>query len=135
MSAQQPASDWDPIDWHALEPGGAKTTTQKDGMMPAWRDWAKETAVGVNAPVDFVLLDLVVSAALAIGNARAAMATADFAQPSVLWRSVVAPPSQRKSTAQNVFNSRAGKRPTRRLLPAGRGQVDDDDRGFPKRSP
>ena len=136
MSAQQPGNDWDPIDWRALEPSGAKSPTLIDKTTPAsWRDWVKETTAGVNTPVGSVPLDLVVGAAEAIGNARAAVATADFAQPSVLWGSVVAPPSQRKSTAQNVFNSRAGKSPARRRLPAGLGQFDDDDRGHPRRSP
>jgi hypothetical protein len=105
MNDQQPGNDWDPFNWHAFEPSGAKSPTLNDEMMPAfWRDWVKKTTAGINAPVGFVLLDLVVSAAGAIGNSRAAVATVDFAQPSVLWGWVVAPSSQRKSTAQNVFN-------------------------------
>ena len=49
MSDQQPSNDWDPIDWRALEPSGAKSPTLIDEMMPAsWRDWVKETTAGVN---------------------------------------------------------------------------------------
>jgi hypothetical protein len=69
MSAQQPGNDWDPIDWRALEPSGAKSPTLNDEMMPAsWRDWVKATTAGVNAPVGFALRYLVVSAPEAIGN-------------------------------------------------------------------
>jgi hypothetical protein len=135
MSDQQPGNDRGPIDWRALESSGVNSPKLNDEMMPAsWRDWVKETTAGVNTPVGSVLLDLVVSAAGGIGNSRAAVATVDFAQPSLLWAR--SSRRRRNPRARLRTSSILGQgKVRRRRLPAGRGQFDDDDRGIPKRSP
>lgn len=96
------SAQWRPIDRRVFNSGDVPAPELGPEKIPAtWRKWIWDTAIAHNAPRDYVALNLFVAAAGAIGNARCAVATATWSQPSVLWGMAIGAPSIRKTTAQS----------------------------------
>jgi hypothetical protein len=63
------------------------------------REWVENTAAVKNAPVDFVVLGLLVAAAGMIGPKRLVSPWDGWTEPSILWGALVGQPSTKKSPA------------------------------------
>ena len=64
-------------------------------------DWVKATAESKSAPVDYVALALLVTAAGLIGPKRRVSPWGGWYEPSILWGALVGPPSVNKSPAMD----------------------------------
>lgn len=68
-----------------------------------WGHWCVEHARSRNVPVDYLGVSLLAMTAGLIGNARWAMVSPDWIEPSVLWVALVGGPSAGKSPAVDPF--------------------------------
>jgi hypothetical protein len=66
-------------------------------------DWVKTTAESKSAPVDYVALGLLVTAAGMIGPKRRVSPWDGWDEPSILWCGLVGPPSQHKSPSLDPY--------------------------------
>ena len=97
-----PSIRWGPIDQRVFTTGDVPAPELGPEMIPAaWRKWVWDTATAHNPPADYVAMNLFVGAAGAIGNARCAVATTAWSEPSVLWGVDIGPPSSRKTKSQS----------------------------------
>ncbi len=68
-----------------------------DMFGPWWARWIRRTAVGANAPPDYVAAPLLAAASALIGNARWARGWSGWNEPPALWCASVGKPSSGKS--------------------------------------
>ena len=71
-------------------------------------DWVKTTAESKSAPVDYVALGLIVTAAGMIGPKRRVSPWDGWDEPSILWGALIGPPSVNKSPALDPLRDAVG---------------------------
>ena len=72
--------------------------------LPAqWATWCIETAHAKACPVDYVALNLIITASVCLGNSRRLAASGDWQEPPHLWGAIVGPPSGGKTPSQQPF--------------------------------
>jgi hypothetical protein len=101
---KEPADDWPPINIEAITRGLlAAPPLTEDALPRGWSEWIHGASRDTGAPIGYITLTLLASAASAIGNTRTVVANASLIQPSVLWGALVGPPSTNKSPALSPF--------------------------------
>jgi hypothetical protein len=68
-------------------------------VLGPWKDWVLTAAKGANAPVDYVVANLLAAVAALIGNARNVSPWPSWSEPTVVWIALVGDPSSGKSPA------------------------------------
>ena len=74
-----------------------------DCLPPQWATWCIETAHAKACPVDYVALNLIITASVCLGNSRRLAASGDWQEPPHLWGAIVGPPSGGKTPSQQPF--------------------------------
>jgi hypothetical protein len=92
--------DWSPPDMGVLSEGRRPPPKfPLEAFCPFWRNWLTVSAECASAPVDYVAAGLLVGAASLIGRARSARPWSGWAEPSILWLSIIGAPSSGKTPA------------------------------------
>ena len=111
-------SGWPPINHAALSKSLLTAPVLTESKIPeGWSNWIHDTSVDTGAPIGYVTLNLLTTAASAIGNTCIVVATESWYEPSVLFGMMVGVPSARKTAAQRPFQRAIED--TERALTAG----------------
>ena len=95
---------WPEIDATLLEDGrGAVPAFPLDVLPPEWARWVEDTAQDAGAPIDYVAQAVLASVAALCGAGVMAQVATFWAEPLVLWQTLVGWPSSSKSPALGVI--------------------------------
>jgi hypothetical protein len=84
---------WPEVDLSLLdERHGAPPPFPLDVLPPFWRRWTQDAAAEAGAPADYVALSLLTAAGSLMPD-RQVMAAPGWAEPCILWTTLVGPPS------------------------------------------
>lgn len=72
-------------------------------LPPAWTEWCAAMAKAKACPIDFIALNLLVSASAWLGNSRHVAAINDYVEPPHIWGAIIVPPSGGKTPSQQPF--------------------------------
>src|SRR3984893_18002463 len=91
---------WPETDASLLEEGRpALPAFPLQSLPPWWRAWVSETALGADAPVDYIVQALLASLAGVCGAGVVAQITETWHEPMSLWQAPVGRPSNGKTPA------------------------------------
>ncbi|GLS18758.1 hypothetical protein GCM10007874_17750 [Labrys miyagiensis] len=104
LSAQQEPEfgSWENPDLSLLGTGRRPAPTFPVELLNGWGEWVEKRAAACSAPLDYVAISLLASAAAAIGNVRWPLAGANWAEPPLLWCGLVGSPSSGKSPSMDA---------------------------------
>lgn len=93
--------DWPEPDMSVLNPEPLRPSFPYELLGPSWGQWTKDAAEAVSAPVDYVGISLLATAASLIGTSRCASPWEGWKEPAILWTALIGSPSSNKSPAMD----------------------------------
>ena len=97
--------EWPDLDLSMLAEGRPNPPPFPVAILGPWKEWIASAAESKSAPVDYVVMPLLVAAGSLIGNSRVAQAFGEWTEPPVLWGANVGEPSSGKSPATDPITS------------------------------
>jgi hypothetical protein len=120
--SSSPPGGWGEIDTAFLDPARVPVPGfPLDVLSPFWRDWVRDTAAALSAPVDYVALSVLATVSGLCGAGASVRVGPRWAEPLVLWQALVGAPSSGKSPAM------AAVRELLATLDAENAKGDDDE--------
>ena len=100
---------WPEADCSLLEEGRPTLPAfPLQSLPPWWRAWVSETALGADAPVDYIVQALLASVAGVCGAGVVAQITETWHEPMILWQALVGGPSSGKTPALEALRRALG---------------------------